>query len=244
MKPYSEATKGVIFSLLFIPQFKTRCCPIPRPSTQAVQQPQSTACPKSSCSCFSRLLGFLCVSRALGTSASKGSSSSSFLISTSSRGTSIVCRSLLGVFGGLTSALLCHIRFPTAENCSHYRFLHLLAQVEIEEVVIEMDKDELFSFVYRLTIRSSCILTALPFFTVYKNHETTVRSPNRNLHVLHMPPALHTHFVHTRESSFQRLTQAICVANLELSSSTTKNALTNGCSVESSVSCTIGATIQ
>ena len=115
---------SLLFSLLFILQLKTRCCPIPRTSTQAVHQPQLTTCPEPSCSCFSRLLGLLCVNRALGTSDSKGSSSSSFLISTSSRGTSIVCRSLLGVFGGLTSALHCHIRFPTAENCSQYRFLH------------------------------------------------------------------------------------------------------------------------
>ena len=83
-----------------------------------------TACPESSCSCFCRLVGFILL---WGTSASQGTSSSSFPIPTSSRGASIGsmsspigARSNLIVFVGLTSALLCHTHFPTAEICSHY----------------------------------------------------------------------------------------------------------------------------
>ena len=62
----------------------------------------------------------------LGSSASDGSSSSSFSLTTSSRGASsgsmsspIGRRSVFRVFVRLTSALLCHTRFPAAEKCSH-----------------------------------------------------------------------------------------------------------------------------
>ena len=63
-----------------------RCCPpTPQPSTQAAHQLQKTACPQSSCFCFCLLVGFFGFILTLGISASKGSSSSSFPISTSAR---------------------------------------------------------------------------------------------------------------------------------------------------------------
>ena len=49
------------------------------PSTQAAHQLLLTACPESSCSCFSLLVGFFGFILALGVSASQGSSSSSIL---------------------------------------------------------------------------------------------------------------------------------------------------------------------
>ena len=85
-----------------------------------------TACPESYPSCFSRLVGFFRFTLALGTTAS----SSSIPISTSSRGASIRsmssplgATSVIRIFVGLTSALLCHNRFPTAEKCPPYWFL-------------------------------------------------------------------------------------------------------------------------
>ena len=69
---------------------------------------------------MSRLVGFIL---ALGASVSESSSSSSFLISTSSRGASIGsmsspsgARSLFSIFVGLTSALRCPIHFPAADE--------------------------------------------------------------------------------------------------------------------------------
>ena len=94
--------------------------------TQAAHQLLWTACPESSCSCFSLLLGFFGFILTLGISASKGSSSSSFPISTSARDSpnwfdvisNGCCISRFRVFVGLTSALLCHPRFPTADPSS------------------------------------------------------------------------------------------------------------------------------
>ena len=79
--------------------------------------------PESSCSCFSLLVGFFGFILTLGISASKGSSSSSFSISTSARDSPTGsmsspsgATSRFRVSAGLTSALLCHHRFPTADS--------------------------------------------------------------------------------------------------------------------------------
>ena len=118
-KPQSKATIGVALSLSSSSNSSIRCCPpTPRPSTQAAHQLLQTACPESSCSCFSLLVGFF--------AASKGSSSSSFPISTSARDSLTgTMSSRMGatarprVFVGLASALLCHPRFPSIDHCSH-----------------------------------------------------------------------------------------------------------------------------
>ena len=102
-----------------------RCCHLtPRPSTHAAHQLLQTACPESSCSCFSLLVGFFGFILTLEISASKGSSTSSFPISTSERdsptgslSSPIGATSQFRVVVGLTSALLSHPRFPTAD-CS------------------------------------------------------------------------------------------------------------------------------
>ena len=76
-------------------------------------------------SCFSLLVGFFGFNVTLGISASKGSSSSSFPVSKSARdsptgsmSSPIGPTSRPTVFVGLTSALLCHHRFPTADSSS------------------------------------------------------------------------------------------------------------------------------
>ena len=80
---------------------------------------------ESSCSCFSLLVGFFGFILTLGISPSKSSSSSSFPISTSARdsptgsmSSQIGAASRFRVFVGLASALLCHLRFPTADSSS------------------------------------------------------------------------------------------------------------------------------
>ena len=89
----------------------------------------------------------------LGISASQGSSSSSFLLSTSARDSPTgSMSSRLRVFVGLTSALLHHPRFPTADSSkdndqhrSHRCSLlisHFSVQVEVENVVFEIDWNE------------------------------------------------------------------------------------------------------
>ena len=99
-------------------------------TVDATHQLLQTTCPESSCSCFSRHVGFLGFNLALGTLASNVSSSSPLTIPTSSRGASIGsmsspigARSVFRVYVGLTSALLCPTQFPAAENCSHFGFL-------------------------------------------------------------------------------------------------------------------------
>ena len=65
-----------------LPPNSIRCCPpTPRPSTQAAHQFLFMACPESSCSCFSRLVGFFGYLLGLGNCASNGSLSSSELSS-------------------------------------------------------------------------------------------------------------------------------------------------------------------
>ena len=84
-----------------------------------------TVCPLSSCSYSFLLMGFFGFIPTVGISDSKDSSSSSFLVSTSvrdsstgSRSSPIGAASRFRVFVGLTSALLCHHRFPTADSSS------------------------------------------------------------------------------------------------------------------------------
>ena len=125
-KPQSKTTIGVVLSLSSSSNSSIRCCPpTPRPSTQAAHQLLKTACPESSCSCYSLLVGFFGFILTLEISASKGSSSSSFPMSTPARDSStgsmsspIGATSRFRVFVGLTSALLCHPRFPTADSSS------------------------------------------------------------------------------------------------------------------------------
>ena len=80
---------------------------------------------ESSCSCFSPLVGFFGFILTQGISASNGSSSSSFPISTPARNSPtgstsspIGAATRFRVFVGLTSALLCHPRFQTADSSS------------------------------------------------------------------------------------------------------------------------------
>ena len=107
------------------------CSPRPRPPTQAAHQLPKTACPESSCCCFSLPVGFFGFIPTLAIYASKGSSSSSFPISTSARdsptgsmSSPIGATSRFRVFVGLTSALLCHHRFPTADSSSRNNARH------------------------------------------------------------------------------------------------------------------------
>ena len=119
-------TIGVVLSLSSSSNSSIRCCPpTPRPSTEATHQLLQTACAESSCSCFSLLIGFCGFIPTLGISASKGSSTSSFPISTSARdfptgsmSSPSGATSRFRVFVGLTSAQLCHLRFPTPDSSS------------------------------------------------------------------------------------------------------------------------------
>ena len=127
---------------------------------KAAHQLLQTACPETSCCCcFSLLIGFFGFVQILGISAFKGSSSSSFPVSTSARDSPTGsmsspsgATSRIRVFVGLTSALLCHPRFPSADSSSQNNDQHrshcwLLAdfisiQADIENVVFEMDWNE------------------------------------------------------------------------------------------------------
>ena len=81
----------------------------------------------TSCSCFSLLVGFFGFILTLGISASKGSSSSSFPISTSARdsptgpmSSPIGATSRCRVFVGLTSALLLTVDCSSQDNDQHH----------------------------------------------------------------------------------------------------------------------------
>ena len=108
-----------------------------------------------------RFFGFILT---LGVFSSRGSSSSSFPISTfardsttgsmsSPRGATHRCR----VFLGLHSALLCHPRFPIADTSSRKTVIsiihivglcrfHFSVQVEITNVIFEIDWSDFFYF--------------------------------------------------------------------------------------------------
>ena len=172
-------------------------------------------------------MGFFGFILALGAPASNGSSSSPFLISTSSRGTPsgsmsspIGARSLFRVSVGPTSELLCHTR------------------------VFDADWDERFS-----SVPSHQSLEMHPHFmtnfALHWKHETTVGSHVEILSSFARDcSSIAQHFVCTRESSVQRSTQTVFIETLKLPSSTLKDTLTTGFSKESSISCSIWTKVQ
>ena len=139
---------------------------------------------------------------------------------------------------GLTSALLCHFFFPTAETSSldndqhrsHcWSLLISLFESEIENVVFVIDWNE---FILSMPIHQflKMISHSLTNFAVNVNHVCTVVSEVKIL------------------SSFARefcaSEQSVFVVSLELPSCTIKNPFTTGSPTESSISSSIWTKIQ
>ena len=184
MNPQSKATIGVVLYLSSsLPQFNTMLSTVSSGLDAAHQFLKKKK--KQNLHVFvSRLVGFSGYILALGTSASSGCSSSSFPISTSSRGaligsmsSPIVARFVFRVFVGPTSALLCHTRVPLLRIVHNIGFcgLHFFPQREIEDVVFDVDCTELFSSV---PTHQSFEMHPhfMDNFAVHWNHETTAGS--------------------------------------------------------------------
>ena len=172
--------------------------------------------------------------------------SSSFLISTSSRGTSVGSVSsprspdpCARVFAGLTSALLWHICFQTAEICSQYssRLTSTFVQVEIEDVVQGVDSNELLSSVP--THQSFEVYPDVLANLTVKNARPKQKSccPLQAMSLSLSRTA--RNFVYTRESSIQRSDQAVFVIASNLPRSTGRTARTTARSVEYPACCPI-----
>ena len=121
---------------------------------------------------------------------------------------------------------------------------HFSVQVEIENVVFEIDwnKFALSIPVHQFLDMHSHSLTK---FAVNRNHVSSVMSEveilssfARDLY------STAQNIVYTNESSIQRSEQSISVASLKLPSSTIRNALTTGRSIESSISCSLWTKAQ
>ena len=113
--------KSELGTCLHLPVSENRSRKLPSESFFLFPSTSSIRC----CPCFSLLVGFFGFFLTLGIFASKGSSSSPFPISTSARdspigpmSSPIGATSRFRVFVGLTSSLLCHLRFPTADSSS------------------------------------------------------------------------------------------------------------------------------
>ena len=108
-------------------------------------------------------------------------------------------------------------------------------------MVFDVDRNELFSSV---PTRQSFgeYPHFLGNFAVHKSHETTVRCQCRNLYKKFLPHCT-KRFEYTGESSVQRSAQAIFIVALTLPSSI-KSALTTGCSIKSSVSCSTWTKVE
>ena len=174
-------------------------------------------------------------------------------ISTTSRAASIgsmsspfETSSVFRVFIGLASALLCHTRFPAAKKCSQYWFLwtSLLCSNRIEDVVFDVVCNEVFSSVpthQSFEMHPHCMAN----FAAHWNHETAVGCQIEILSPFARKFSTKPqHIVCTSESSVQRSTQTFFIVTLKLPSSTVRDTLTGGCSIEPPISCSIWTEVQ
>ena len=117
-------------------------------------------------------------------------------------------------------------------------------QVEIENVVFEIDRDE---FILSVPVRQflEVISHLLTNFAVKRNHEPTVMSEVEILSSFARDFCRTAqNFVYTSESSIQRSEQSVFVASLELPCSTIRNPLTTGSTIESSIPCSFWTEVQ
>ena len=120
---------------------------------------------------------------------------------------------------------------------------HFFVQVEIEDTVLGVDWNELFSSV-PIHHLSKCILMSW-FFSVHWTHETTVGSLVEILSSFARDfSSTAQHCANTSESSVQRSTHTVFIVTLKLPSSTIRDTITTCCSMESSVSCSIWTKVQ
>ena len=180
----------------------------------------------------------------LGISASKDSSSTRDS-STGSMSSPIGATFRFRVLVGLTSALLCHLRFPSADNSSqtnarhrsHCWFLQTSLQVEVENVVFEINKNE-----FLLSVPVHQLLEVIPHFLTNcaadRNHVSTIVSEVEILSSFARDFCRTAqNFVSFSESSVQRSEQSIFVVSMEFPSSSVRNPFTTGRPIGSSISC-------
>ena len=178
----------------------------------------------------------------MGISAYNKSSSSSFPMSTSARNSPTVsmsspmgATSRFKVFVGLTSALLCHSRFPAADcssldnaqrrsNCCDFTSR---AWVEIQNV-FEIEWEEFArSIPVHQVPKMNC--HSLTNFAVNRTHVSTIVSEVEILSSFARDFwRTAQHFVCTSESSIQRSEQSVFVVSLELSICNFRNPFTTG----------------
>ena len=204
-----------------------------------------------------RLIGFIGFIRTLGMSASKGSSSSSFPISTSARDSPTVSMSSpIGAEFSLDLRAHCSAipvsRLLTVLRRTMIRKVHIVGlgrfhfstQVEIEKVVFEIDWNEIILSmpIHQFLKKNSHSLTN---FTVNWNHVTTVMSKVEILSSFVRDfRSTAQNFVCTSESSIHGSEQSVLIVSLELPSSTVRNPVTTGSPTESSVSCSFWTKVQ
>ena len=124
-----------------------------------------------------------------------------------------------------------------------YRF-HFSVQVEIENVVLEIDW---YEFILSVPVHQflAVISHSLTSVAVNRDRVSTVMSQVEILSSFARDFCSSAqNFVYTSESSIQRSEQSVFVVSLELPSPTIRNPFTTGCSIESSISCSIWTKVR
>ena len=158
------------------------------------------------------------------------------------------------VFVGLTSALLCHPRFPTADSSSQDNAQHrshcwsllisILGSSRNQNVVFEIDWNE---FVLSMPVHQFHKMNShsLTNFALNRNHVSSVMSEVEILSSFARDLCSTAgHFVCTSESSIQRSEQSVFTVSMKLPSSTIRNPFTTDSPMESSISCSNWTKVQ
>ena len=119
---------------------------------------------------------------------------------------------------------------------------HFSVQLEIENVVFELDKNE---FVLSMPIHQflKMISWSLTYFVVYKNHVSTLVS---EIHILSSCNRFLQHCTkpNSIEFSILKSNQSVFVVSLALPSSTIRNPFAAGSAMEPSISCSFRTSYQ